>query len=164
MSRLHEDCVFPDVLQTINNSSVISKDNVALAECLVLTHTTHLTFDKPANDEFLKGFGQVNRRYKQAKNPSISRIVNLISNGQRPTAQQTELETFEVKRYLRDGNKFELVQDVLYRRALLHDESVRQLVLPPNFGDIAFKSLHDDVGHQGQRRTLSLLKARFHLP
>ena len=133
MSRLHEDCVFPEVSRAINNSSAISKDNVALAECLVLTHTTDLTFDKPANDEFLKGFGQVNWRHEQAQDPSISRIVNLLSNGQRPTAQQAELETFEVKRYLRDWNKFELVQDVLYRRALLHDESVRQLVLPPNF-------------------------------
>ena len=98
LSRLHEDRVFPGcVLQAINNSSAISKDNVALAECLVLTHTTDLTFDKPANDEFLKGFGQVNLRHEQAHDPSISRVVNLLSNGQRPTAQQVKLETFEVK-------------------------------------------------------------------
>ena len=42
--------------------------------------------------------------------------------------------------------------------------SVRQLVLTPNFRDIAFKSLHDDAGHQGQKLTLSLLRARFHWP
>ena len=36
--------------------------------------------------------------------------------------------------------------------------------MPTVYLELAFKCLHDDAGHQGRDRTLSLFKTRFHWP
>ena len=47
---------------------------------------------------------------------------------------------------------------------MLNGEGVQQLVLPYHFKDTVLKCLHDDVGHQGRDRTLSLVRSRFYWP
>ena len=41
---------------------------------------------------------------------------------------------------------------------------MKQLVLPYSYREFVFKQLHDNVGHQGQDRTLSLVRSRFFWP
>ena len=41
---------------------------------------------------------------------------------------------------------------------------VNQLVLPEVYHDISLAGLHDEAGHQGRDRTLSLVKTRFCWP
>ena len=57
-----------------------------------------------------------------------------------------------------------LVDGVLYRNTTLNNVQTRQLVLPLHFRSIILKQLHDDLGHQGRDRTLSLLHSRFYWP
>ena len=52
----------------------------------------------------------------------------------------------------------------LHRRVTSNDQDFIQLVLPPLFRDEVFHALHDDLGHQGRDRTLSLIKQRFFWP
>ena len=62
--------------------------------------------------------------------------------------------------------------NILYRKHSLQGTEVNQLVLPEVYHDIALAGLstllifllHDEAGHQGRDRTLSLVKIRFYLP
>ena len=53
---------------------------------------------------------------------------------------------------------------VLYRRIVLDEEPLYQLVLPASHRDAAFTGLHDDVGHLGFERTLDFMRRRFYYP
>ena len=53
---------------------------------------------------------------------------------------------------------------ILYRSIVLNAVETKQLVLPVRFHSIELQQLHDDAGHQGRDRTLSLVRARFYWP
>ena len=61
-----------------------------------------------------------------------------------------------------------LVKDILYRKTYTDNSSSKkvqwQLVVPKAYRSRALVGCHDDVGHQGRMRTLSLLRERFYWP
>ena len=61
-----------------------------------------------------------------------------------------------------------LVKDILYRKTYTDNSSSKkiqwQLVVPKAYRSRALAGCHDDVGHQGRMRTLSLLRERFFWP
>ena len=61
-----------------------------------------------------------------------------------------------------------LVKDILYRKTYTDNSSTKkvqwQLVVPKGYRSRALTGCHDDVGHQGRMRTLSLLRERFYWP
>ena len=57
-----------------------------------------------------------------------------------------------------------LSNGVLHRKVTLNGQNFLQLVLPPAFREDVFEALHDDLGHQGRDRTMSLIKQRFFWP
>ena len=53
---------------------------------------------------------------------------------------------------------------ILYHKHSIQGTEVNQLLLPEDYHDIALAGLHDEAGHQGRDRTLSLVKSRFFWP
>ena len=53
---------------------------------------------------------------------------------------------------------------MLYRKCIDHGSEVYQLVLPQQFRGRALRGIHDEVGHLGAERALSLARARFYWP
>ena len=51
-----------------------------------------------------------------------------------------------------------------YRMSSNNGESVKQLVLPVSFHEIALKGIHDEVGHPGKEKSLWLARQRFYWP
>ena len=43
----------------------------------------------------------------------------------------------------------------------MNGQNFLQLILPPAFREDVFELLHDDLGHQGRDRTMSLIKQRL---
>ena len=80
-----------------------------------------------------------------------------------PAAKEAERHHID-KRYLRDWDKLVIENDILLRHALVEGQDCKQLVLPRTLRELVFQSYHDDLGHQGRKRTLSLLKRRFFWP
>ncbi|KAG7470330.1 Retrovirus-related Pol poly from transposon 412 [Solea senegalensis] len=78
-----------------------------------------------------------------------------------PTARQ---ELPDLVRLLRELNRLELQEDILYRRRRDGEEVLFQLVLPEELRSIVLTSLHDDMGHMGLERTLDLVQSRFFWP
>ena len=61
-----------------------------------------------------------------------------------------------------------LVKGLLYRKTILDNSAERkprlQFILPTHLTKKVLNSCHDQVGHQGIVRTLSLLRERFYWP
>ena len=69
---------------------------------------------------------------------------------------------------LKNRKGLKLVKDVLYRKSYSDKSSSKkvlwQLIVPKAYRSRALIGCHDDVGHQGRMRTLSLLRERFFWP
>uniref|UniRef100_A0A672HB92 Gypsy retrotransposon integrase-like protein 1 n=1 Tax=Salarias fasciatus TaxID=181472 RepID=A0A672HB92_SALFA len=70
----------------------------------------------------------------------------------------------EVGLLLREWNRLELLDGVLYRKRQDGAQTSHQLVLPEELRPLFLKSLHDDIGHMGVERTLDLIRTRFYWP
>ena len=54
--------------------------------------------------------------------------------------------------------------NILYRTTIIAGQQTTQLVLPLHFRSVVLKHLHDDAGHQGRDRNISLVRSRFFCP
>ena len=105
---------------------------------------------------------------EQRADPNLTVIIKLIESGQLQKRKQHGKDTPEVKSLQRIRKSLKLVKDILYRKTYTDNSSSKriqwQLVVPKAYRSGALAGCHDDVGHQGRMRTLSLLRERFFWP
>ena len=110
----------------------------------------------------------INWMKEQRADPDLTVIIKLIESGQLQKRKQHGKDTPEVKSLLRIRKSLKLVKDILYRKTYTDNSSSKriqwQLVVPKAYRSRALAGCHDDVGHQGRMRTLSLLRERFFWP
>ena len=110
----------------------------------------------------------INWMREQRADPNLTVIIKLIESGQLQKRKQHGKDAPEVKSLLRIRKSLKLVKDILYRKIYTDNSSSRkvqwQLVVPKAYRSRALAGCHDDVGHQGRMRTLSLLRERFFWP
>lgn len=99
---------------------------------------------------------------EQSEDSVISRVKELVASGQFPHSRKDELPL--VQKYLREWKHLVLKDSILYRKRNVGEDEQLQLVLPSKFKDVAFQSLHSDLGHLGRDRTLNLMQERFFWP
>jgi len=96
----------------------------------------------------------------QSQDQTISQLVENVRDGTKPS--RTTDQKFNT--YLREWQHLVLFQGVLYRKTQVYGDERLQLVLPEALRVEVFNALHDDLGHQGRDRTVSLFKERFYFP
>ncbi|XP_039883140.1 uncharacterized protein K02A2.6-like [Simochromis diagramma] len=102
-------------------------------------------------------------RQSQTNDPAISEIIHQLETGETsPPTVRNEIPQLSI--LLRELNKLELQNGILYRKRQVGEETQYQLVLPESLRPMVFKSLHDDMGHFGFDRTLDLTRTRFFWP
>ena len=110
----------------------------------------------------------INWTKEQRLDPHLGVIIRLIESGQLTKRKLQGKDSSEVKSFLRNRKSLKLVKDVLYRKSYSDNSTSKktlwQLVVPKLFRERALLGCHDDVGHQGILRTLSLLRERFYWP
>ena len=110
----------------------------------------------------------INWMKEQRADPNLTVIIKLIESGQLQKRKLHGKDTPEVKSLLRIRKSLKLVKDILYRKTYTNNSSSKriqwQLVVPKAYRSRALAGCHDDVGHQGRMRTLSLLRERFFWP
>ena len=172
--RPHETVeLFPNVIKAICEAYTVQRGSCPYAETLVVTSASQLAESVDSNLESLDSDGQkvmestdintVDWVKEQSKDDSIAVIVQFVKSGYCPQKEEL-LEFPDAVKYLRHWKNFCLIDNVLYRNTIIDGEKVQQLVLPVAFRDLVLKHLHDNVGHQGQERTLSLVRSRFFWP
>ena len=131
---------------------------------------------KDLEDSALLPVGKMNAddwRKFQAKDGVLVFLKEIMEKGELLNVQARDL-TFpeaaklELLSYLRNRKKLALVDGVLYREVLSEDQTPTRLqLLLPKPGKqrlTALEGCHDEVGHLGLERTLSLLRDRFFWP
>ncbi|XP_035264283.1 uncharacterized protein LOC118222647 [Anguilla anguilla] len=97
----------------------------------------------------------------QEKDGVISRAMWYLKRGRPPTNAERRREHGDVVVLLREWKKLYLdIDGILYRQTAKR----RQLVLPQEFHPFVYKELHEEMGHLGAERTLSLVRERFFWP
>ena len=110
----------------------------------------------------------INWSKEQRLDPNLGVIIRLIESKQLTKRKLQGKDSSEVKSLLRNRKNLKLVKDVLYRKSYSDNSTSKktlwQLIVPKLFRERALLDCHDDVGHQGILRTLSLLRERFYWP
>ena len=110
----------------------------------------------------------INWSKEQRLDPNLGVIIRLIESKQLTKRKLQGKDSSEVKSFLRNRKNLKLVKDVLYRKSYSDNSTSKktlwQLIVPKLFRERALLGCHDDVGHQGILRTLSLLRERFYWP
>ncbi len=96
----------------------------------------------------------------------IGRFMVYWDGKQPPTSQERSLEQPEVLELVRQWEKFEKVDGVLYRRFWPQEghKEIRQVVLPSALRGELLTCFHDDHGHQGMGQTVRLVRTHCYWP
>ncbi|XP_071478188.1 uncharacterized protein [Diadema antillarum] len=90
---------------------------------------------------------------EQRKDPVISKVITYVVSGALPPVGQRKREETEVQMLLREWDRLAMRDGILYRRRVVNDKQVWQLVLPRKYRQVVLESLHDETGHLGIERT-----------
>ena len=160
--------LFPEAVNAICEAYTVQRNTCPYVENFIVSQHEHvvesLSSDSQDVPPLSSEFQDINWSREQLADPNISRVKTLFKSGFCPEFSDLKTESPTVLKYIREWKKFSLVDDILFRNTTLDGQSVRQLVLPSHFKDQVLRHLHDDVGHQGRDRTLSLVRQRFYWP
>ena len=101
-------------------------------------------------------------RQAQMRDPIINPILQDISQGKRPVRKYAS--SSQRSALLKEVDHLSIHRGVLHRNILVKGCERRQLVLPSSFINRILKGLHNELGHLGKERTLSLVRERFYFP
>ena len=152
------------VISAVCQHHSVSSQLPVLAESLAVDASSVPDLFAGQGQTTLPGMTREGWREAQSQDPSINRVIKLVESAQKPSFKNLSDEQPEVKLLLREWNKLELREGILYRRCFDRGDMIHQLVLPEQHKDRALQGLHDEVGHLGAERVLSLARARFYWP
>ena len=104
----------------------------------------------------------------QRADPNLATIIHLMESDQLYKRKPYKKDSADVKSLLRIKKSLVLTKGILFRKSFTDNTSSKkiiwQLVIPKTHRHKAILGCHDEVGHQGRVRTLSLLRERFFGP
>ena len=105
-------------------------------------------------------------RREQANDLDIGPVVDFVRKNEHLVYKATTLDSDGKRVLLRYKHNLSLHKGLLYRKVHLKskEEPVFQFVLPKSYVPRTLYSLHDDMGHIGIDRTVSLIQERFFWP
>ena len=105
---------------------------------------------------------------EQSKSPDIKEVISLIGKHKLYSRKIKKGDSSVTKALLRMKGQLKLIKSVLYRKTFLDNSAERkprlQLIMPGHMTKRVLNGCHNQVGHQGIVRTLSLLRERFYWP
>lgn len=154
----HQIGKFPDECKLSNSS-------IALVESLAL-HADVL----PEEFEQENGHGlpvipylsNEELRKQQRMDPDLKFIIDSLELNEKPSTLGNQSLTTNL--WIREWNRLELRDGLLYRKRQDQGNTLHQLALPVALRGTVLRSLHDDMGHMGMERTLDLVRTRFFWP
>ena len=155
------DCMDTHVVNAILTSSRSKSSLIESVSCSSKIIPPELSLDSDSSSN-------INWMKEQRADPNLTVIIKLIESGQLQKRKLHGKDSPEVKSLLRIRKSLKLVKDILYRKTYTDNSSSKkllwQLIVPKAYRSRALAGCHDDVGHQGRMRTLSLLRERFFWP
>ncbi len=94
----------------------------------------------------------------QHEDSVISRVLQLLKTGHKPSVTEIGRETPQVRKYICKWHQL----NVSKKNGILYHKE--QLVLPHKFKRMVYRELHEEMGHLGVERVLDLARQRFFWP
>ena len=157
---LPERVVYPDVLKAVLNTCHEADDPEPLAAC-VAPQIVVPDIDIPDDAVNASALSNTDWEKGQDDDALISRVKSLVLTRKKPTRRLASYEHPDVRKFLKDWDKLNIKDGVLYRKTNINGLDYNQLVAPKAVQEIILNALHDDQGHQGRDRTAWLVKTRF---
>ena len=158
---LDNRCMDTHIINAILTGAVSKSSLIESVSCNADVIPTEL-------DKTTSKLSNINWMKEQRLDPNLGVIIRLIESGQLFKRKLQGKDSTELKSFLRNKRCLKLYKDVLYRKSYSDNSTTKttmwQLVVPKLFRERALSGCHDDVGHQGILRTLSLLRERFYWP
>ena len=158
---LDNRCMDTHIINAILTGAVSKSSLIESVSCSTDLIPTEL-------DKTTSKLSNINWMKEQRLDPNLGVIIRLIEPGQLFKRKLQGKDSTELKSFLRNKRCMKLYKDVLYRKSYSDNSTTKktmwQLVVPKLFRERALSGCHDDVGHQGILRTLSLLRERFYWP
>ena len=99
----------------------------------------------------------------QKRDLQLSLVCDKVSSQSKPKLSEIHrIQSRSIRRLLLQFNRLSLIWGVLHHHTFKDDNEIQQLILPQQLRNPILKSLHDDNGHQGQQRVLSLLQDKVY--
>ncbi|KAI2666765.1 Retrovirus-related Pol polyprotein [Labeo rohita] len=100
---------------------------------------------------------------KQEGDNVLSRVLLYVCRGRRPSRRERAKEPYKAVKLLKQWDRLKLLDGILYR--VRKDPVTKftryQFIVPDSLVSEVLRGIHDEAGHQGQGRTLSLARQRF---
>ena len=158
---LDNRCMDTHIINAILTGAVSKSSLIESVSCSTDLIPTEL-------DKTTSKLSNINWMKEQRLDPNLGVIIRLIESGQLFKRKLQGKDSTELKSFLRNKRCLKLYKDVLYRKSYSDNSTTKktmwQLVVPKLLRERALSGCHDDVGHQGILRTLSLLRERFYWP
>lgn len=97
---------------------------------------------------------------EQRADPAIGKVLEMKENNIMPNEDNRGKLDTNTKRLLREWSRLHIDNDLLYRKTTER----KQLVLPTTYRQTALTHLHNNMGHVGVEKVLSLARERFYWP
>lgn len=116
-----------------------------------------------AGQDSLPAFSEKELRDGQLNDRILSRVLHYVERRRRPSRRERARESVTVVRYLKHWEKLVVSNGVLYRvsKDQVTKSKRHQYVVPASLQSEVLIGVHNDAGHQGQFRSLSLARQRF---
>ncbi|KAJ8349234.1 hypothetical protein AAFF_G00176310 [Aldrovandia affinis] len=123
----------------------------------------HLSQLVPPGLDMFSSLSSADLQSHQRQDPTINRVLHFVERKRRPSRRERDKENQMVMRILKQWDKLTVLDGILYRvtRDPVTKHKRFQFVLPDSLKSQALAGVHDLAGHQGQPRTLSLVRQRF---
>lgn len=167
LSRVHSsgtvsNILLSDAVKALLHAQSEGPGQRPAMECVSFNH--QVLTDNPQDDVLVgSDLQSIDWKEEQSKDSTLSRVIQLLEVGHRLTERQKAHETLQVRAYLKEWNNLYLKDSVLFRKGMSNGFPVTQVILPEHLLDLVFQGLHEDAGHQGSARTISLVISRFFL-
>ena len=153
---------FPEILKAICQSVSANTEDHPYVDSIAMPISEDCPVDENIPEEILQSTALSKQDWSkgQREDRNICLILDFIACGQRPDVKQVEALGLD-KWYIKEWDKFKIEEGILLRCSTQQGQDTQQLVLPAKFREDILKAYHEDLGHQGRDRTLSLMKRRL---
>ena len=100
----------------------------------------------------------------QREDPTIRCVIDLFVDGTKPSKEEIVKLEPDVAKLVQQWDRLSLRNDILCRLSKKSDVEIVQVILPTELRAQVLESLHEEMGHGGRDRTLSLVQSRFYWP
>lgn len=146
--------VFKEVCAVVNNSEGFS----GFAESLAVSSSVMV------NALNVSPVQSLNWVEEQQADPVIARVTELVEGGIKPSQKERRKESPGVVRLLSWWSTLVVDDGILYKLTHSGDDVVRRVVVPRHRRKEVLQKSHNELGHLGREKTLSVAMDRFFWP